>query len=66
MAELLRNSAAVCVWSSVSGRRLCLIVGVVAIGFVESRSDSTTRAAQRQLTSAELKLTDIRRRFSQR
>jgi hypothetical protein len=49
----------------VSGRR-CLVVGVVAIGFVESRSDSTTSAAQRQPMSAELKPTDIRRRFSQR
>ena len=64
VAELLRNSAPV-------SDRLCLnrwrlIVGVHAIGFVESRSDSTTRTAQRQRTIPELKPFDIRRRFSQR
>ena len=55
VAELLSNSAPV-------SECLCLIVGVHAIGFVESRSDSTTRTAQRQRTIPELKPSDIRRR----
>ena len=59
VAELLRNSA------PVSDHRR-LIVGVHAMGFVESRSDSTTRTAQCQRTSPELEPSDIRRRFSQR
>ena len=49
-------------WPSCSAtRRLCLIVGVHAIGFVESRSDSTTRTAQRQRTIPELKPSDTGR-----
>ena len=59
VAELLRNSA------PVSDRRR-LIVGGHAIGFVASRSDSTTRTAQRQRTIPKLKPSDIRQRFSQR
>ena len=57
VAELLRNSAPV-------SDCLCLIVGVRAMGFVESRSDSTTRTALRQRTIPELKPSDIRRRFT--
>ena len=54
VAELLRNSASV------------LVVGVHALGFVESRSDSTTRTGQPQRTAPRLKSSDIRQRFNQR
>ena len=48
VAELLRNSAPVCDrWRS--------IVGVQALGFVESRSDSTTKNAQPRWTAPSLK-----------